>query len=50
MQAKEQDLDYQIDPSFQGAKRLCILPFEENTVRKGHKGLLLQTVEIKDQS
>ena len=47
LSTQNQYLDYLIDPSFQGVKRLFILPFEKNAFRTGHGGYFLPAVEIK---
>ena len=36
------------DPSFQGVKRLFVLPFENETQRISYKPYYLPTIEIKD--
>ena len=41
-------LDYLIDPSFQGAKRLFVLSFENSTDRTSYKRYYFLGVEIKD--
>ena len=48
IQAPNQYLDYLIDPSFQGVKRLFVLLFENDTGRTVHGKYYLPTIEIKD--
>ena len=47
-QAQNRDLEFLIDPSFQGANRLFVLLFKDDYGRKSHKQYYLATVEIKD--
>ena len=42
------DLNYLIEPSFQGVNRLFILAFENDTQRTSHSNYYLPNVEIKD--
>ena len=42
------DLNYLIEPSFQGVNRLFILAFENDTQRTSHSGYYLPNVEIKN--
>ena len=42
------NLDYLIDPSFQGLKRFFVLSFENNDNRKVHAGYYSPKAEIKD--
>ena len=42
------NLNYLIEPSFQGVNRLFILAFENDTQRTSHSGYYLPNVEIKD--
>ena len=42
------NLNYLVEPSFQGINRLFILAFEGNTQRTSHSGYYLPNVEIKD--
>ena len=37
-----------IGPSFQGVNRVFVLSFEDNVIRKRHRGYFLPNVEIKD--
>ena len=46
--AQNPNLNYLMEPSFQGVNRLFILAFENNTQRTSHSGYYLQKVEIKD--
>ena len=48
VETSNQYLDCLIDPSFQGANRLFILPFENSTDRAASKEYYLPKVEIKD--
>ena len=41
------NLNYLIEPSFQGVNRLFILAFENDTQRTSHSGYYLPNVEIK---
>ena len=43
-----QYLDYLIDPSFQGMKRLCVLLFENKAQRTSDKRYYIPTREIKN--
>ena len=45
--AQNPNLNYLMEPSFQGVNRLFILAFENNTQRTSHSGYYLQKVEIK---
>ena len=42
------NLNYLIEPSFQGVNRLFILAFENDTQRTSHSGYYLPNVEIKN--
>ena len=42
------NLNYLIEPSFQGVNRLFILAFENDTQRTSHSGYYLPSVEIKN--
>ena len=42
------NLNYLIEPSFQGVNRLFVLAFENDTQRTSHSGYYLPKVEIKD--
>ena len=42
------NLNYSIEPSFQGVNRLFILAFENDTQRTSHSNYYLPNVEIKD--
>ena len=42
------NLNYLIEPSFQGVNRLFILAFENDTQKTSHSGYYLPNVEIKD--
>ena len=42
------NLNYLIEPSFQGVNRLFILAFENDTQRTSHSGYYLSSVEIKN--
>ena len=42
------NLNYLIDPSFQGVNRLFVLAFEDDAQRKVHSGYYLPNVEIKN--
>ena len=46
--AHNPNLNYSIDPSFQGVNRLFVLAFENNAQRKVHSGYYLPNVEIKN--
>ena len=48
MQVPNSDLDYLIDPNFQGVNRLFVLLFENTTDRTVHTKYYLPTIEIKD--
>ena len=48
VETSNQYLDWLIDPSFQGANRLFVLPFENSTGRAASKEYYLPKVEIKD--
>ena len=43
-----QDLDFLIDPSFQGVNRFFVLSFGNENARTAHTGYYLPKVEIKD--
>ena len=45
---KSQDLDFLVDPSFQGVNILFLLLPEDEGDRKVHTGYYLAKVEIKD--
>ena len=47
-QAQNRDLEFLIDPSFQGANRLFVLLFKDDYGRKSHKQYYFATMEIKD--
>ena len=42
------DLNYLIEPSFQGVNRLFVLAFKNDAQRKVHSGYYLPNVEIKN--
>ena len=42
------NLNYLIEPSFQGVNRLLILAFENDTQKTSHSGYYLPNVEIKN--
>ena len=42
------NLNFLIEPSFQGVNRLFIFAFENNTQRTSHSGYYLPNVEIKN--
>ena len=42
------NLNYLVEPSFQGINRLFVLAFEGDTQRTSHSGYYLPNVEIKD--
>ena len=46
--AQNPNLNYLIDPSFQGVNRLFVLAFEDDAQRKVHSGYYLPSVEIKN--
>ena len=46
--AKNPNLNYLIDPNFQGVNRLFVLVFEKDEQRKVHSGYYLRNVEIKN--
>ena len=46
--AWNQNLNYLIEPRFQGINRLFILAFENDTQRTSNKRYYIQNVEIKD--
>ena len=46
--AQNPNLNYLIDPSFQGVNRLFVLAFENDAQRKVHSGYYLPNVEIKN--
>ena len=48
IQARNQYLDYLIDPRFEGLNTLFLLLFENNAHRTSYKGYFLTTVEMKD--
>ena len=45
---KNANLNYLVEPSFQGINRLFVLAFEGDTQRTSHAGYYLPNVEIKD--
>ena len=45
--AQHPNLNYLIDPSFQGVNRLFVLAFENDVQRKVHSGYYLPNIEIK---
>ena len=45
--AQNTNLNYVIEPSFQGVNRLFVLAFENDAQRKVHSGYYLPNVEIK---
>ena len=47
-QTRNRDLDFLIDPSFQGVNRIFVLSFEDRRVRENYEQYFLPTVEIKD--
>ena len=47
-QRKIQNLNYLIEPSFQGVNRLFVLAFENDGQRTSHKRYYIPNVEIKD--
>ena len=46
--ARNQNLNYLVEPSFQGVNRLFVLAFENDTQRTTHNAYYLPNVEIKD--
>ena len=48
LQTRNRYLNYLIDQSFQGVKRLFVLSFENDAHRRSYKRYFLPTVEIKD--
>ena len=46
--AQNPNLDYLIDPSFQGVNRLSVFAFENDEQRKVHSGYNLPNLEIKN--
>ena len=46
--AQSPNLNYLVEPSFQGVVRLFVLAFENDTQRTNSKGYYLPNVEIKD--
>ena len=46
--AQNSNLNHFVEPSFQGANRLFVLAFENDTQRTSHSGYYLPNVEIKD--
>ena len=46
--AKNPNLNYLIEPSFQGVNRLFVLAFEDDAQRKVHYGYYLPNVDIKN--
>ena len=46
--AQNPNLNYLIEPSFQGVNRLFVLAFENDAQRKVHSGYYLPNVEIKN--
>ena len=47
-QTRNRNLDFLINPSFQGVNRLLVLSFEGRTIRQCYKKYFLLTVEITD--
>ena len=47
-QILKRNLDFLIDPSFQGVNRLFVLSFEDRKIRESYKQYFLLTVEVKD--
>ena len=47
-QTWNRDLDFLIDPSFQGVNRIFVLSLEDRRVRENYEQYFLPTVEIKD--
>ena len=47
-QTRNRDLDFLIDPSFQGVNRIFVLSLEDRRVRENYEQYFLPTVEIKD--
>ena len=45
---RNRNLNFLIDPSFQGVNRLSVLSFENRRVRQSYKQYFLPTAEIKD--
>ena len=45
--AQNTNLNYVIEPTFQGVNRLFVLAFENDAQRKVHSGYYLPNVEIK---
>ena len=48
--AQNPNLNYLIEPSFQGVNKLLVLAFENDAQRKVHSGYYLPNVEIKNYS
>ena len=48
--ARNPNLNYLVEPSFQGVNRLFVLAFEDNEERTSNKGYYIPNVEIKDYS
>ena len=46
--ARNRNLNFLIDPSFQGLNRFSVLSFENRRVRQSYKQYFLPTAEIKD--
>ena len=46
--AQNANLNYLIEPSFQGVNRLFVLAFENDEQRTSNKGYYIQNVELKD--
>ena len=46
--AQNQNLNYLVEPSFQGVNRLFVLAFENDAQRTSHSDYYLPNVEIKD--
>ena len=46
--AQKPNLNHLVEASFQGANRLFVLAFENDTQRTSHSGYYLPNVEIKD--
>ena len=47
-ESRNANLNYLVEPSFQGINRLFVLAFEGDTQRISHSGYYLPNVEIKD--
>ena len=48
MLSRNPNLNYLIEPSFQGVNRFSVLAFENDDQRVSNKGYYLPNVEIKD--